>query len=150
MNDDIQCSTSGASLCYGLSEYLARDLVIRWFPSKLEMFQKKIELNGDNIFFYLLFLRLTPFLPNWFINLACPLINVRYIYFAGATFLGLIPANFMYIQAGMTLQSVSHDALEGSSGHFVLSYKSMGLLFFMAILSLIPTQFKKRFGDRVD
>lgn len=124
--------------------------MIKWFPSKLEMFQKKIELNGDNIFFYLLFLRLTPFLPNWFINLAAPLINVKYIYFAGATFIGLIPANFMYIQAGMTLQSVSHDALENKSGHFVLSYKSMGLLFMLALMSLLPTFFKKRYGNRID
>eukprot|EP01083_Nonionella_stella_P126498 382893_1 len=143
------CSTSGASLCYGLSEYLARDLVIKYFPNKLEMLQNKIEMNGDNIFYYLLFLRLTPLLPNWFINLAAPILNVRYIYFGSATFVGLIPANFMYIQLGMTLQSISQDTL-GNQGRFVLSYKSMACLLMMAIIALIPTFFKKKYTPRVD
>eukprot|EP00484_Ammonia_sp_Unknown_P000321 CAMPEP_0197023194 /NCGR_PEP_ID=MMETSP1384-20130603/3974_1 /TAXON_ID=29189 /ORGANISM="Ammonia sp." /LENGTH=213 /DNA_ID=CAMNT_0042451383 /DNA_START=161 /DNA_END=802 /DNA_ORIENTATION=+ len=137
------CSTTGASLCYAISEYLARDLVIKWFPNKLALLQSKIEENGENIFFYLLFLRLTPLLPNWFINLAAPIINVQFIYFVSATCIGLIPANFMYIQFGMTLQSISQDTLE-NQGRFVLSYKSMLLLLLFAIMALVPTFFKKR------
>ena len=144
-----QCSTMGASLCFKLSEHLARDLVVSHFASKLEVFQVQIERNGDNVFFYLLFLRLTPFLPNWFINLAAPIINVRFAYFVAATFMGLIPANFMYIELGMTLQSISHDTLE-QKGHFVLSQRSMLCLFMLAVLALIPTLFKKRYSQRID
>lgn len=113
------------------------------------MLQKRIELNGDNIFWYFLFLRLTPLLPNWFINVASPIINVKYIYFGTATFLGLIPANFMYIQIGQTLQSISQDTLH-NSGRFVLSYKNMAFLAMLAIFSLIPTFIKRKYGKQMD
>ena len=32
--------------------------------------------NQDDLFNYVLFLRITPFLPNWFINLTGPLVGV--------------------------------------------------------------------------
>ena len=37
---------------------------------------------------YIIFLRITPFLPNWFINVASPVIGVRLAPFYWGTFLG--------------------------------------------------------------
>lgn len=44
---------------------------------------------------YLLFLRLTPVLPNTFINVASPMVGVPLPHFALATLLGCAPNNFM-------------------------------------------------------
>lgn len=52
----------------------------------------------------MLFLRLTPLIPNWFVNLASPLVGIPYPYFLGASFIGLMPMNFILIQTGQTLK----------------------------------------------
>lgn len=48
----------------------------------------QIAQNQGNLFYYLLFLRITPLLPNWFVNIACPLVDVKFKYFCLATFIG--------------------------------------------------------------
>ena len=44
--------------------------------------------NKNTIFSYMLFLRVTPFFPNWFINLASPHVGVPLREFFVATFIG--------------------------------------------------------------
>ena len=44
--------------------------------------------HHDDMLWYIIFLRITPFLPNWFINLASPIIGVRVAPFYWGTFLG--------------------------------------------------------------
>jgi uncharacterized membrane protein YdjX (TVP38/TMEM64 family) len=51
---------------------------------------EQIAQNQGNLFYYLLFLRITPLLPNWFVNIACPLVGVEFKYFCLATFIGTI------------------------------------------------------------
>ena len=64
-------------------------------------------------FSYIIFLRITPFLPNWFINLVSPVIGVRLTPFWIGTFVGVAPPSFVAIQAGTTLQQLtsSTDAI---------------------------------------
>lgn len=61
----------------------------------------------------MMFLRLTPLIPNWFVNLGSPLVGIPYVYFIIASFfgiflfyeyLGLMPNNFILIQTGLTLK----------------------------------------------
>jgi uncharacterized membrane protein YdjX (TVP38/TMEM64 family) len=47
-----------------------------------------VRRSRQTIFSYLLFLRVTPFVPNMFINLASPHVNVPLPAFFVATFLG--------------------------------------------------------------
>ena len=48
----------------------------------------QIRRNQDNLFYYLLFLRITPLLPNWFVNVSSPIVGVPVQQFVLATFLG--------------------------------------------------------------
>ena len=45
-------------------------------PASLDAFREKVAANGDNLLWYMLFLRVTPLVPNWFVNLACPLVGM--------------------------------------------------------------------------
>ena len=83
-----QCSCLGASLCYLLSYELARSLVIRKFPRLFTKFNSMVKAHQHNMFWYMLFLRLTPLVPNWFVNLASPLVGMPYIYFLTGTLFG--------------------------------------------------------------
>lgn len=47
---------------------------------------------------YMLFLRVTPTLPNTFINFASPIVDVPYHIFFLATSIGLIPAAYVTVR----------------------------------------------------
>jgi uncharacterized membrane protein YdjX (TVP38/TMEM64 family) len=55
----------------------------------------------------MLFLRITPLLPNWLINLASPIVGVPYKYFILATIFGLMPANIMHVSMGSEIASLN-------------------------------------------
>ena len=82
------CSAFGATLCYLLSQLVGRRLVKHYFPKRSSEWGQQVEKHRDDIFSYMLFLRMTPFLPNWFINLVAPVIGVPLKPFALGTFFG--------------------------------------------------------------
>ena len=56
----------GACLCYWLSYFLARSTVERFFPGLLSSFRRRIEANRASLIYQLIFLRISPLLPNWY------------------------------------------------------------------------------------
>ncbi|KAB7496836.1 Transmembrane protein 41B, partial [Armadillidium nasatum] len=70
------CSATGATFCYLLFYLVGRPLVTKYFPTRIKLWQEKIDKHKDNLLFYVIFLRITPFLPNWFINISSPVLNV--------------------------------------------------------------------------
>ncbi|OQR89662.1 SNARE associated Golgi protein [Achlya hypogyna] len=130
------CATTGASLCFLLSHFLGRSIVQRSFPAMIANFKDKIAENRGNLFYYLLFLRLTPLLPNWFVNVASPLVDIPLGHFVLATFIGLMPANFIHISTGATLGS----AAEAGSSNLV----NFAILFSLQFVALLPTLFKSK------
>lgn len=124
------CATSGACLCYTLSSFLGKGIIVRNYPGKVLDANKKIKEHSESLFFYLLFLRITPIVPNWLINLSSPIIGVPFGQFLFATFLGLMPANCIHINAGMTLATIEQVGL---------TYNSVIFLLVLAFVALIPT-----------
>lgn len=87
------CSAIGASLCYLLSQLVGRRLVRHYFPERAQQWSEQVDKHRNELLSYILFLRMTPFLPNWFINLVAPVIGVPLYPFAVGTFLGNYSAN---------------------------------------------------------
>jgi uncharacterized membrane protein YdjX (TVP38/TMEM64 family) len=131
----IQCSVLGASCCFFLSYTLGRSLVFKYFPDLIMKLRNMINNNRHNLFWYMLFLRLTPLIPNWFVNLGCPLVGMPYKYFFLGSLIGLIPNNFILLQTGMTLKEIESIGL---------NYKHLLILMALAVFSLLPTLFKKK------
>jgi len=134
-------ATTGASMCYMLSYYVGRGLVARCFPDLLAKFRKQIRRNSHNLFFYLLFLRVSPLLPNWFISVSSPILDVPLVHFFFATLLGLIPANYLHVTTGLTLNEL--QSVHGST----LNPRALLTLCGIALLTLIPTCFRQRFRE---
>ena len=61
---------AGACLCYWLSYFLARSTVERFFPGLLSSFRRRVDANRANLIYQLVFLRISPLLPNWFASRA--------------------------------------------------------------------------------
>ena len=69
-------STLGASTCYCMSVLCGRDLVHSLWPDRLAYFGAEVEKRKHNMLSYIVLLRLTPVLPNTFINVASPMVDV--------------------------------------------------------------------------
>lgn len=82
------CSTIGASMCFAVSNFLGRRVVTHFIPTRVENWAVEVQKHKDNLLSYMIVLRITPILPNWFINLVAPLIGVPLIPFALGTFIG--------------------------------------------------------------
>jgi len=133
-------ATCGACLCYFVSYNLGSSIVQKLFPFLLNSFRSRIKSHSDNLFFYLLFLRISPLLPNWFISLASPILNIPFSIFLPATLFGLMPANFIHIKTGIEiskLKDINH-ASNTSIYNFIT-------LIALAGIALIPTLFQKKF-----
>ncbi|KJH50201.1 SNARE-like domain protein [Dictyocaulus viviparus] len=131
------CSAIGASICYIFSYLFGRDFVVRKFPERVRQWQADIARNQANLLSYIIFLRVTPFLPNWFINIASPVLDVPFFHFFIGTFIGVAPPSFLYIQAGSTLEQMVNTDMAWNSN-------SLLFLTLSALLSLVPV-FWKRF-----
>lgn len=96
----------------------------------------KVDGQREHLFNYLLFLRITPFLPNWFINIVSPVIEIPISTFFIATFIGVAPLSFIAIQAGTTLYQLT------AAGD-AISWTSVIVMAVLAVLSLVPVLLKK-------
>jgi len=131
------CSATGASFCYLLSYLVGRKLVNKYLPERAAAWSEQVQRHRGNMLSYIIFLRITPFLPNWFINIVSPVIGVDLRPFWLGTFVGVAPPSFVAIQAGTTLQKLT-------STTDAITVQSVALLVVFAVLSILPVLFKDR------
>ncbi|RVX14424.1 putative membrane protein [Vitis vinifera] len=123
--------------------------------------QLLVAKRRERLLNYMLFLRVTPTLPNTFINVASPMVDVPYHIFFLATFIGLIPAAYVtvrnayseekgldrvpknvgflflgFIQAGIALGELR------SVGD-LYDFQSIATLFLIGVVSVTPTLMSK-------
>mmetsp|Transcript_13985 Transcript_13985/g.22915 ORF Transcript_13985/g.22915 Transcript_13985/m.22915 type:complete len:286 (-) Transcript_13985:1760-2617(-) len=102
--------TAGASLCYLVSLCFGRALATWIWPVKVRTFRKEVAKRRGNLLHYMLFLRLTPFVPNTFVNVVSPVVDIPFHVFALATCVGTLPQNFITAQMGLKLATVASFA----------------------------------------
>ncbi|XP_072942160.1 transmembrane protein 41 homolog isoform X1 [Epargyreus clarus] len=137
------CSAIGASLCFFLSNLLGKKLVKKFFPERAAQWSKAVTKHQDNLLNYIIFLRVTPFLPNWFINMTAPVIGVPLVPFALGTFIGVAPPSFVAIQAGQTLHTLT-------STSDAWSWTSITVLSVFALISLVPVLLKQKLKEKFE
>ncbi|XDA71200.1 hypothetical protein R6Z07F_001553 [Ovis aries] len=131
----------GATGCYLLSSVFGKQLVVSYFPDKVFLLQKKVEENRNSLFFFLLFLRLFPMTPNWFLNLSAPILNIPIVQFFFSVLIGLIPYNFICVQTGSILSTLtSLDAL--------FSWETAFKLLAIALVALVPGTLIKKVSQK--
>jgi pyruvate/2-oxoglutarate dehydrogenase complex dihydrolipoamide dehydrogenase (E3) component/uncharacterized membrane protein YdjX (TVP38/TMEM64 family) len=113
-------STLGGTLAFLGSRYLFRDWVERRFGERMQAIDRGLERDG---IFYLLALRLNPAVPFFFINLAMGLTRMGMLRFALVSQIGMLPATFVYVNAGTQLaqiRTLSDIATPGLIGSLIL------------------------------
>jgi len=77
-----------------MSALIGKHLILKAFPKLIAEMNHRIENNQDNLIYYMLFLRISPLVPNWFINISAPIVGIPYFYFLFATLFGSFHFNF--------------------------------------------------------
>ncbi|KAL2893599.1 hypothetical protein RDABS01_009508 [Bienertia sinuspersici] len=130
-------ATAGASCCYFLSKLIGRPIVIWLWPERLRFFQGEIAKRREKLMNYMLFLRVTPTLPNLFINLASPIVDIPFHIFFLATIIGLIPASFITVRAGLALGELK-------SVKDLYDFKTLAVLFLIGSVIIFPAVLKRK------
>ncbi|KAF9922827.1 Transmembrane protein 41B [Linnemannia zychae] len=101
------CASFGSLCCYYISYYVCHPIVEKYLKKRIQQLEVKIEEKRDELFFYFAFLRVTPFIPNWFMNVASPHLGIPPVIFYFGTLVGVLPNTLVTVQAGVTLAALA-------------------------------------------
>jgi uncharacterized membrane protein YdjX (TVP38/TMEM64 family) len=136
------CAAIGSSFCYLLSKSLGKSLISRIIGDRLiGTMQTKIRDHKHNLFYYFIFIRVTPILPNWGTNLASPHLNVPLKTFFWGTLIGVMPITWIQLQAGLLLEELTDsNRLDPDASQKFTLWTLPNIMFMasVAILALLP------------
>jgi uncharacterized membrane protein YdjX (TVP38/TMEM64 family) len=123
-------STAGATLAFLLSRYLLREFVQHRFGRWLEPVNRGIARDGA---YYLLTLRLVPVFPFFVVNALMGLTPMRLGTYWWVSQLGMLPATFLYVNAGAELGQIKTPA----------DVLSPTVIISLALLGIVPLALRK-------
>jgi uncharacterized membrane protein YdjX (TVP38/TMEM64 family) len=123
-------STTGATLAFLSTRYLFRDWLQRRWGQRLDVINRGLETDGA---YYLFTLRLVPLFPFFVINAAMGVTNLPVWTYWWVSQLGMLPATFIYVNAGTELGRI------GSPGDIL----SLPVLISLALLGIVPLGLRK-------
>jgi uncharacterized membrane protein YdjX (TVP38/TMEM64 family) len=129
----VVAATIGATLVFLAARYLFAGAARRRMGALGEKINAGFTENALN---YLLFLRLVPLFPFFLVNLAPAFTDIRLATFVAGTFVGILPATFVYVNLGETLGRI--DSLSG-----LVSRETIGALVLLGLLALVPVFVRK-------
>jgi len=132
-------ATVGATLAFLVARYLFHDVIQNKFGARLEKMNTELEARGIN---YLLFMRLVPVFPFFLINLGAGLTRMSLRTFFLGTMIGMIPASFVFCNAGASLASITSMS-EVASPRVLGSFALLGLF---ALVPVLYQKFKRKQG----
>jgi len=96
--------------------------IVRRDPRGIQI--EKALKETEDIYIYLMLIRLVPFFPFWFVNAALSIFGVDFTMFALTTFFGILPGSFLYTEAGRQLYDVIDSELNLNASFFTLEFFS--------------------------
>ncbi|RHY61349.1 hypothetical protein DYB30_000136 [Aphanomyces astaci] len=99
-------NTLGSCFMYGLSARFGGKLVQKHLSTRLQQMRVTIDAHRDDLTLYMIFLRIFPFSPNWFMNMSSPHVGIPLLQFAASVAVGLTPYNFLSCKAGLILSAL--------------------------------------------
>jgi uncharacterized membrane protein YdjX (TVP38/TMEM64 family) len=157
-------SVVGATIGATILFLIARTALGEGFSERTAPWLAKLRKGfAEDALSYLLFLRLVPAFPFWFVNIAPAILGVPLKTYVIGTFFGIIPATFAFASAGAGLDSVvmaakaEHAACVAKRGadacHFTIHASSLVTkelilaLALLGLLALIPVAVRKWRGS---
>ena len=134
----VVAATVGATILFLAARYIFADAARK----RLGALGEKINAGfTENAFNYMLFLRLVPAFPFFIVNLAPAFTSIPLRTFVLATFIGIIPGTFVFVNLGETLGRI--ESLQG-----LVSVETLGAFALLGLLALAPIVVKKMKSKR--
>ncbi len=135
-------ATIGATVIFLATRTALGDLL----KSKASGFVRKLEKGfSEDAFSYLFTLRLIPAVPFWVLNIVPGVLGVKLRDYVLATFLGIIPATFVYVSIGNGIDSVFESGERPTLSGVLLKPEIILPIAGLVVLALIPVIYKKLF-----
>lgn len=129
----VVAATVGATIVFLAARYIFADGARK----RLGAWGEKINAGfTDGAFNYMLFLRLVPVFPFFLVNLAPAFTSIPLRTYVLATFLGIIPGTFVFVNLGETLGRI--ESLQG-----LVSIETLGAFALLGLFALVPILIKK-------
>ena len=96
-------STIGATICFLISRYIAKDFIQNKYKKQLLKFNEGFEKEGS---FYLFAIRLTPIFPFFIVNIVMGLLKITTIKFYFISQIAMLPATLLYVYAGVQISDL--------------------------------------------
>ncbi len=130
----LVAGTVGATIVFLAARYLFAD----WARHRMGPSGERISAGFTaNAFNYLLFLRLVPLFPFFLVNLAPAFTRIPARTYVLATFVGIIPGTFVFVNLGEALGRI--DSMRG-----LLSAETLIAFGLLATLALVPVFVRNR------
>lgn len=127
-----------AMIGFVMSRYLARHWVERRFHAQAEAINRGVRRDG---IVYLLAMRFNPLLPFFLINFGMGLTRMRLWVFTATSLFGLMPASFVYANAGTELARIETPA-------DILSARLIGSLILLSLMPVVGRLASNRLRHR--
>src|SRR2546423_4732020 len=128
--------------CYLLSRKFGKTFVKEKFSEKLDRWAEQLRSHSQNLLNYIIVLRLSPFPPNWFANIAAPHVGVPLKIFFIGTFFGVAAPSLIHVQAGLTIEHLTN-----ASDFKMFSFTNVFALTLIALAVLLPVWFRRKFEN---
>jgi uncharacterized membrane protein YdjX (TVP38/TMEM64 family) len=129
-------ATAGALLAFLIARYLASDWVAEKTGGRLKQLISGVESEGWR---FVAFVRLVPLFPFNLLNYALGLTRVRFLHYALATYVCMLPGAFAYTYLGYA----GREAVAGGEG---LIQKGILALALLAVVAFLPRLVRKLRG----
>ena len=126
-------ATVGATIVFLAARYIFADSARKRLGAVGEKINAGFTAGAFN---YMLFLRLVPVFPFFLVNLAPALTSIPLRTYVLATFVGIIPGTFVFVNLGETLGRI--ESLQG-----LVSLETLGAFALLGTFALIPLLLKK-------
>ncbi len=114
--------------------YFLRDYLHEKCAQELKSFNREMHHYGA---YYILMLRIMPFIPSFIVNVCAGLSRVSFFTFMWATFIGLLPGSFIYVFAGKELQTI-HSVFD------ILTWRIIVSLILLGLLVIVPVFMRRK------
>jgi len=95
-----------------MSYAIGREILLHFAAEKMARLKSEMDRFEGSLFRYMLFIRISPLFPNWFVNYSTALIGMPFSYFVVASTVAIQPAACMSIAMGGMLRDVGETGLD--------------------------------------
>lgn len=129
-----------------MSKAVGGQVLWHFAESRMKTLQAETKKYEGSMFRYMLFLRVTPLFPNWFVNYSTALIGMPLSYFIAASILAIQPAATMSIAMGGMLREAGESGLDLAK--MTKRGAMMAITMFVLSLPLVPAEDRKKSFNR--